>query len=214
VNPPATTDTPDTLTRAVSLLDEPLVESADQFRSGTVLCRRPGSGLPERILLAQRDVEREVQKPLIPDLISGRLSQSDYHAALQSTRKVYEEIDKQLLADYRDHITRLEDLRALPEVHIWKDLHNEWLPKLERDSTFLPQFMKLLRDAMLQARFDPYLEIVTTIGIGLAGIAVGSLAGAAAGIATSVPIHVAHKRRREETKPYAMFYQRALRKKA
>ncbi len=195
---------------ALALLAGSIADATDQYRAGAKLCRPPGSGLPDHVLLAQRKVEQEVQKPLIPSLLVGRLPQAEYHTALQGTRSVYEAIDKQLLADFRRHIGKLQDLRALAETHIWKDLHGEWLPKLEREPAFLPRFKLLLRDALMQARFDPLLEHLSTIGIALAGLATGSSLGPAIGVAIGGTLHVAHKRRREETKPYTMFFQKVI----
>lgn len=200
----------DTISRALTYLEEPITSQTYCVRAATTLCRPPGTGLPSSAITAQRTVERTVQKPIIADLIMGRLPQSDYHRALQATRSVYQPIDKQLLSDYKRNIGRLEDLRALADAHLWKDLHNEWLPRLEREPQFLEDFKLLLRDALLQARFDPFLEALSNIGIAIAGLAVSSSAGPLAGAVTAASLALAHKRRRDEIKPYAMFYQRAL----
>lgn len=156
-----------------------------------------------------------MQKPLIPSLITGRLAQSDYNRALAPTRSVYQAIDKQLKADFDGQIGKLEDLRSLAEAHIWKDLHGDWLPRLEKRRDFLPKFKYLLRDALAQARWDPYLEYLTNTVIAVVAIPValdfvhiaGPIAGSIAGIAASKALDLMHKRVRETTKPYTLFFQ-------
>lgn len=206
----ATANTSRAANQALAYLEAPIIAEPFRVRASSTLCRPPGTGLSAAVLEAQRTVERTVQKPIISDLISGRLPQPDYHRALQSTKGVYAPIDQQLLADYKRNIGRLEDLRSHAETHLWKDLHSEWLPKLEENSAFLEEFRLLLRDALMQARFDPYLEAVSNFLIAFAGLAVGSVAGPTVGAATATGLALAHKRRRDVVKPYAMFYERAV----
>jgi len=88
--------------------------------------------------------------------------------------------------------------------------------------------MTLIRDALLQARMNPYLERATHIAIvsvsGLIGYAATALAqnagvspelsgkvGTTVGVGTGYLLHEAHKSRKEETKNLTVFYQEALR---
>ncbi len=209
---PASHHTSSTVNTALDLLVEPIVGDEMIYRSSFSLCRPPGSGLHESIIRAQRAVERNVQAPLITALLSGALSQSDYHAKLKPTQEVYEAIDKQLLHDYYANISRLEDLRASADEFLWENLHNDWLPNLEKDATFLPKFKLLLRDALLQARLDPYLTGMAVIGLGITAAFLNAAAGPVPAVATSSILAEAFRLRREEIKPYFAFYQRALKK--
>jgi len=176
------------------------------FRTGARLCNRPGIGLSPYILKAQRKIEDTIQKPLIASLIAGDLSQRDYHKALHPTRKVYEPINRQLLAEYELNIDGILRLRDLAEKNLWPSLHGEWLPRLEADPSFLPKFKALLRDALLQARFDPLLKFLTKCTFELANLI------PVVGRPTRIILNEIHDRRREETKPFALFFQEAAKK--
>jgi len=88
--------------------------------------------------------------------------------------------------------------------------------------------MTLIRDALIQRRWNPYLERATHLAIvtvsGLTGYAATALAQAAGvspdlsgkvgtgvGLATGYLLHEEHKSIKEKTKNLTVFYQEALR---
>ena len=143
--------------------------------------------MPDDARSAQKLIEETVQKPMIPDLLVGRLPQKDYHEALLPTAKVYGPIDNQLLQDYRANIAKLEHLRDIASRHLWKDLHEEWIPELEHNPKSLAKFDGRFRDALARAHFDPYLEYVTTLSIAVVATSVGGVSLALASLAGLPP---------------------------
>ena len=193
------------------------------------LCRPPGTGVSQFDLSLQRKVEESVQKPMIPDLLAGVLPQDDYTRALVPTRSVYQPINEQLRKDYAKGVDKLLHLRDVASKHLWPDLHGEWLPRLEDDPAFYPELTRLVRDAVMTSRFDPFLDDITRLAIIGVSTAVGSavylgatllgadpLAGTplatAAGAMTKQVLDNVHTRRRDTLRSLSLFYQ-ALRRK-
>jgi len=212
--------------RAIQLLAEPLAKRIRTVRTGTRLCLPPGTGVGELEVAAQRQVEKEIQKPMIPDLLAGILPQPDYHTALKDTANVYAPIDRQLRADFATNVGKLERLRDLAQKYLWPDLHGEWLPRLEEDPEFLSEFEALLSDALMRARYDPYLEHMTDLAINVvsgavflavAGVAnvvgqdplTSGTAAGTAGLSTRRQLVKLHDARREATNNLTLFYQKA-----
>ena len=164
-----------------------LIAKRKPIRAGAQLCNPPGTGVPDDARSAQKLIEETVQKPMIPDLLVGRLPQKDYHEALLPTAKVYGPIDNQLLQDYRANIAKLEHLRDIASRHLWKDLHEEWIPELEHNPKSLAKFDGRFRDALARAHFDPYLEYVTTLSIAVVATSVGGVSLALASLAGLPP---------------------------
>jgi hypothetical protein len=203
-----------------------LSRSVREARLGMKLCNPPGTGVSRPERHQQRRVEEAIQKPMIPDLLAGVLSQDDYHRRLRETAAVYKPINEQLDKDYRAGIDRLERLRDLAKLHLWPTLHGDWLGRLEQEPEFLPEFIELVRDASVVARFDPYLETMTEIAIvavsgglglttalastmaGVNPILLGAAAATAVGMTTAA-LRSIHGRRRELLRPLSLFYQKA-----
>ncbi len=214
--------------RAVRLLVQPLMKRRTLIRAGLRLCRPPGKGVSEKELRDQKEIEQTVEKPLIPYLLAGKLPQQEYLGALVPYAKSYAPINQQLKREYAENLDRLERLRELAKKHLWPELHEEWLPQLEEDEHFLPKFEIQLRDALLRARLDPYLENLTdtaiTVVSGLTGFAVGKImrdfgqplessaaTAATVGAGMKQSLDAIHKRSRNKTNNLTLFYQKAFR---
>jgi hypothetical protein len=213
-------------------LIRPIAEERQLLRAHFILCRRPGTGVSQTLKKKQEEVEERIQKPMIPHLLAGILPQEEYHDALRGTASVYAPINEQLLTDYWRNVDRLERLRDIAKQEIWKDLHGDWLPRLDQDPSFLPQFKTMIRDAVLRSKFDPYLKSTTDMAIanavqpaitGLSGVIASTLTGDAGsiGVATAVGLQVGdwakrnldelHKGWRKRSENLTMFYQRVRR---
>jgi hypothetical protein len=211
------------ISAAVTILDNALRQASGTLRAGFRLCDPPGTGLDDSVLQAQRQLEEHVQRPLIPDLLRGALSQKTYHEAVagpgNSYLSVYEPVNRQVLTSYKQNIEALERLRDVAKEHLWPQLHGEWLPTLEQDSSFLPRFQQLIRDALLRVQFDPFLKWVTDVSINAIGSIIPLMAEAAVpgtglpmagiGVPTSVAFAQHHDRIRKESDALTLFLQRA-----
>ncbi|MFC1591216.1 hypothetical protein ACFL43_01700 [Thermodesulfobacteriota bacterium] len=211
----------DSCSSALQMIVKPLLAEKAPLRAGISLCRKPGVGLHDHFMDAQKRVEREVEFPMIPHLISGKLPPEEYYLKLSERENVYKPVSDQLGKDYRANIGNLERLRDLAKKHLWPELHHDWIPRLDEDSKFITKFRTLLRDALLSAKFDPYLENFTSLAINavsvFAGTATFAVTGSPTGAvltATSVksPLENLHKGRRKETENLTVFYQKALAK--
>jgi len=210
---------------AIQHLVNPLIGKRKPIRAGTQLCNAPGTGVSEEARSAQKFVEETIQMPMIPDLLAGRLPQKDYHKALLPTAKVYRPINNQLLQDYQVNISRLEYLRDIASHHLWKNLHEEWIPELEHNPKLLGKFDRRIKDALARSYFDPYLEYVTTLAIAIVATSVGgaSLAIAPlvgfpsastsviAGAATGQVLAAKHADLRKKSDELTLFFQKAKR---
>ncbi|CAN5889860.1 MAG: hypothetical protein USCGTAYLOR_01916 [Chromatiales bacterium USCg_Taylor] len=196
------------------------------------VCEAPGEGLPDHVMATQRAVELEYEKPMIPPLLAGDLPIEEYHAKLRNHDKAYMPVNEKLIRGWRENRANLKDLRAYAKETIWPKLHNDWLPRAERDPSFLPQLRKLVQRAVRRAKF-PFIDRSTDWGVRI----VSGIAGGAAGIglnAAGVQVHPditplvpaitallaeapgelmvsAIKRRRAASEELRLFYQRALR---
>jgi len=164
-----------------------------------------------------------IQRPLIPDLLAGTLPQNDFHRQVAVTREVYEPINAQLWAIYIRNIDTMERLRDLARLHLWPQLHNEWLPALGADPMYLPTFQSLLANAVQRSRFDPFLQFITDVaiitvsaGAGSAAGAVaggdpvtGAIAGAVTGGAVKRAFDLTHEKMRKSSESLAVFVQKA-----
>jgi hypothetical protein len=172
---------PQAIVTAGELLGTALSRSRVELRAGFHLCDPPGTGLPPDVMARQREVEERIQRPLIIDLLSGSLPQQEYHCQVATSQEAYAPVNAQLWRSYIRNIDTLERLRDVAQYHLWPELHNEWLPELDRNPDFLPKFRSMLAQALRRSRYDPYLRAVTSLGFitvgGIAGAGVGTLAG-------------------------------------
>ena len=149
-----------------------LASRVKPWRIGASLCNRPGTGVDKNDVARQREIELTAQSPIISDLLMSRLSHEDYMYELEPKKDVYGPISRQLKADFLSEFDRLRYLRDQAAKYLWKDLHTEWLPRLELDSSYYPTFEKNLKRAM-GTRFSRATQITS--------IAFGTLAGALVG---------------------------------
>ena len=118
---------------------------------------------------------------MIPDLLLSRLSQEDYMRALSPSSQVYEPINKQLYSDYekrgRERLLRLRDYARAP---LWKDLHEDWLPNLQSNPSYIVEFENNLRRATTAAAMGPLFDAMEVGMLGMvslfSGYGVGKLA--------------------------------------
>lgn len=211
-------------TKAIQRLAEPFAKR-NPIKAGMRLCNPPGTGVSDSARQAQKEVEENIQKPMIPDLLAGKLSQKDYMDALLPTAKVYKPIDTQLLNDYQVNIEKLERLRDVAKSYLWKNLHDEWIPELEQNPKSLAKFERRLRDALARSCFDPFLDYLTVVAIAIISTAVGGislslapLAGlppeataAIAGTTTREILSSRYKELRKESEDLTLFFQKAKR---
>jgi hypothetical protein len=47
-------------------------------------------------------------------------------------------------------------MREIAAKHLWPDLHGDWLPRLQEDPSFIDDFKRLLRVALLTSKLDEY----------------------------------------------------------
>ena len=191
-------------------LVRPIIKYRKSLKAGLRLCDPPGTKVNEEQALHQKEVEQRVEKPQIPYLLAGKLSLFEYWKSLMKYRSIYQPINRQLWANWESNRDKLERLRDLAERHLWDDLHKEWLPRLEHEESFYPEFTRLLRDALLQARMNPYLEWATHLAIVAVTTFTYIKAGPGIGLATGYVLHDLHKRRKKETEKLTLFYQEAL----
>jgi hypothetical protein len=140
------------------LLVEPLRRNAEKWPIGISLCNPPGTGLPKEVLQRQDEIEKGVQAPMIPSLLAGNLSVSEYLDELdrKGTADVYKPVNKHLRDDYERQKGRLDKMREIAAKRLWPDLHGEWLPRLQEDPSFIDDFKRLLRVALLTSKLDEY----------------------------------------------------------
>lgn len=218
------TVTPSSLSQALQHLARPLAAKMEPIRAGAKVCNPPGTGVSEEDRLAQKEIEEKVQRPMIPDLLAGLLPQPDYHKALLPTAEVYRPINAQILQDYCENIEKLERLRDLAKEHLWKDLHGEWIPALEQDPSFLPEFCRLLKLALQRADFYPFFDYLTYAILTVAPLVTAYYAAdlakrlglhegtTAAGLAGATEFMVERiKRPMSKTDQLTLFYQKAKR---
>jgi hypothetical protein len=190
------------------------------LRLGTSLCQAPGTGLNRRVVQAQRHVERTVQRELIPDLLMGLLSMNDYLEVQVQHRDVFTPISNQLWQDWIRNKPKLLRLRELAQQHIWKDLHNEWLPRLEEDFKFRDEFNNMVTDALARARIGPLLDWTTKFVIAGFAAAVGyaatqlsgsPLVGGAVAVAAGGGVKDVIDMKLKASQQLTLFYQRVQR---
>lgn len=129
---------------------------AELLIPGLQLCRPPGTGLRLEDLDAQRHVQKNIEAPMIADLLAGEHEFAGstgfvpYLERLEPWRSAYEPVNRQLRSDYLREIDRLQRLREVAAKRLWPDLHGEWLPRVESgDRLFAEkQLPRLIRRAL------------------------------------------------------------------
>ena len=210
------------------LIADPIVQRSKKSHLGLPLCEIPGTGVSKDAINAQKHVEETIQRPLIPALLAGELSHKDYVEELRPTAHVYKPINDQLWRDYERNIGNLERVRERAEKYLWKDLHRDWLPRLENEPGFVHEFDQLVHVAVAQAKLEPYLSQVTKWTIksiaGAAGVTVGwavtsatknAYAGWAAGATAEEFVRnrmeIARSETKGKTEQLTLFYQSLFR---
>ena len=200
------------------------------------MCQWPGTGVSDADKKRQEQVIKEVETPMIPDLLAGENDFAGergyvpYLQALEPYVDSYRPINKQLAADWKENRTSLLLLRDLAEKHLWPQLHGEWLPRLvDEGPKFAEEFTKLINNARLLSPFAKLLNLPTDQVIALAG-GIGSVGGlsfgailsaiadvsslgwsaAGAGV-SSFATYIAVEKAKEKYGQLALFFQRARR---
>ncbi|MBI1191423.1 MAG: hypothetical protein GC200_12180 [Tepidisphaera sp.] len=208
--------------RALRRLVEPLRTARAPMRLAEPLCDRPGTGVSAEHLALQKAVEQEIEVPMIPDLLAGRLPQSDYHHKLKPRRGVYRPITSQLLTAYRQRVNILEELREAAQTSgLWHNLHRNWLPRLQEDPSFVGEFDIVVRDALAAAQFGKLLTRASTavfyVAASLTVYTASQVLGHEGTTAIAVPITAAAEKateyvheRTNAVRPLTLFYQKVL----
>jgi hypothetical protein len=154
------------------------------------LMRRPGVGLPEDVLEQQRAVQRDVEGPMITNLIAGDdrfagdAGYLPYFEALDPHRTVYDPVNRQLKDDWEANRDRLLRVRDVAEKHLWPQLHGDWIPRLlEGDPRFAKRFPTLVSAAL---RIGPLAQLLSKPAgyvVAVTSILSGSIGGALARLA-------------------------------
>jgi hypothetical protein len=196
------------------------------------VCRPPGSCVSEEERAGQRRIEQDIERPMIPDLLSGEGPFSGpkgfepYLEALMPYRKHYQPVNDQLFTDWTTNETALLHLRDKAEKHLWPMLHGEWLPAVYEDPSFVAEFPRLVRRAMQMRPLVELLEnrstrlllgalptFATWAGLQLAGHAAGlseTIASELATVVTAAGAGAVATRKHPALK-LALFYQDARR---
>jgi hypothetical protein len=186
---------------------------------GATLCRAPGTAVARQLILKQRYIEKKVQRHLIPELFLGQLSMADYLQTQVPYVKDFKPVSDQLWRDWTGNRSRILRLRDLAERHLWNDLHNDWLPRLEEDPRFGHEFRGILSDAVTRARMGPLLDLSTRLvilgfGIAVAGAvtaAIGPTYGVPAGVAAGAKVKDSVDQKLKTSENLAIFFQRLRR---
>ncbi len=171
--------------KAIEILIQP-VTGNESSKLGLTLCHSPGThSVTMQQMLAQREVEQTIQKRQIAELYMGDLSARDYLQSLEPHAHIYRPINEQLITDWNANREKLYRLRDLAEKHIWKDLHGEWLPRLETEPLFHGKFLSLLNRAIRNSKMAGLLDLSVNLGICFVGGA-AAVAGGRAGLPSEV----------------------------
>lgn len=162
----------------IRALVAPLREGRQRIRAGVELCNKPGHGLDQEVLEAQRVEEKTRQAPLIPALLSGCLAQNEYHDALRPGLDAYTPINRQLFNEFQSNFENILRLRELAQKHLWNDLHTEWIPQLVENGGYIKEFQGLVNRSLRHARFDSLLKRSSDLAFGKSmPIAAAALSG-------------------------------------
>ena len=158
----------DYVSEAIKLIVDPLHSGKiNDLRADYTLCEPPSRSISQAELKAQESEERNVQKPLISDLMIGTLEQGEYHALIKKGNiSAYLPLNRSIKDFYDKNIENLMRLRDLAAKYIWDDFHNHWLPQLEEDATFLEELGSLINRSLRKWQFDDLLGETSTIRIG------------------------------------------------
>ncbi|MEV2267774.1 hypothetical protein [Nonomuraea africana] len=159
--------------KALTTLAAPVVGGID-------VCRSPSVSVSSRELLAQKEIERDIEGPMIPQLLAGEgpfagpKGYVPYLEALKKYRNAYEPANRQLKADWLNNKSTLFRLRDAAEKHLWGHLHGEWIPELMAEPHSASKFARRVHNALRIAPIANLLQNKPT------RIIVGGLTAAAA----------------------------------
>jgi hypothetical protein len=126
---------------------------AEPLLPGFPLCQPPGTGLRPEAMHKQAQVQENIEKPLISDLLAGDgdfrgpEGYLAYFNALTSSRSVYEPVNKQLTRNWEDQRRNLDEIRKIAKRKLWPALHEEWIPRLLVDDEFGRKLPGIIRTA-------------------------------------------------------------------
>lgn len=163
-----------------ALAREKLQYLASVGTRGLDVCRPPGTGVSQEARDRQRHIQETVEKPMIPELLSGegRFAGAQgfrpYLQELERVRDAYQATNEQLRADWHANKDNLFRLRDAASKYLWKDLHGYWLPRLlsqdEEDHLAGKEFDRWLRSTLRIPALVTYLQNrPTTLIIGAFG---------------------------------------------
>jgi hypothetical protein len=203
--------------KALRALSAPL-QTESVHKLGVSLCRRPSEVATMAEYCEQKRIEQEVEKELVPDLLLNRISIKEYNAVRLPHREVYDAISDKMRAHWFANRDRILRLRDLAEQHLWKDLHTDWLPRLEAEPAFEAEFLSLIKRAVRASKMSNLLDLFTQIGICSVGAFagyVGERLGMSGGITGAVAAGTGYalrnkaKEKNAEIGGLTVFYQRA-----
>lgn len=132
---------------------------------GLQVCRPPGSGVSQAARDREREVQINVEGPMIPQLLAGDGEFAGpegfepYLARLAVVKDAYAETNAQLHADWQASKDNLFRLRDAASRHLWPDLHGYWLPRLaSEDADAGKEFDRWVRGAERLAPIAKYLD--------------------------------------------------------
>lgn len=148
---------------------------------GLRLCNPPGTGVLAEDRARQQKLMYEVEEPIIAKVLAadepyaGESGHRHYMSLLTegNRREIYAPIDRQLALDWGQNRSALLRLRDAAKAHLWKNLHDDWLPHLmdkDKGEKFEKKFYRLIKRA---ARYSPianYLNVFTTISFNVGGL--------------------------------------------
>jgi len=126
---------------------------AEPLLPGFPLCQPPGTGLHPEAMRKQAQVQENIERPLISDLLAGDGDFQGpegylaYFDALISSRSAYEPVNKQLTSNWADQRGNLDEIRKIAKRKLWPVLHEEWIPRLLVDDEFGRKLPGIIRTA-------------------------------------------------------------------
>jgi len=152
---------------------------------------------------------------------SGPVGYLPYLRTLESYRPVYQTIDIQLAREWEESRIALNRLRDAAKRHLWRPLHNEWIPELkEKGVPFVLEFRQRVAKALRRRHFADLFNMDTRLVAMAVGSTIGGgiayLQGELTSLHPSLGLWVAVladnilKRASQKYGSLALFYQEAL----
>lgn len=135
---------------------------------GLHICDPPGTGVSHKDKERQDNIQKTVEAPMIPDLLSGEGrfgGEKGYEPYIRELAKHiddYKAINTQLTFNWEENKHKLYKLRTIAKEHLWPQLHGEWLPRLnEEGEKFAKEFARKISLALMLAPLANFLTIPT-----------------------------------------------------